>query len=130
MIRKTSSFARALAVLSILEADDRTAYMEGTVFAEAYQNGREQGVTLFGFDRLPGVSRAHAYFVAERRSSDRIVIYRGDYAMQSVSDDAYKHPNSFDTVDEAAEWLAESIVNDVALAAAYEKDRAASKAGA
>lgn len=85
MIRKTSSFARALAVLSIAEADDRTAYMDGSIFAEAYQNGREQGVTLSGFESLPG-KRSHAYFIAEHRNSDKIVIYRGEYAMQSISD--------------------------------------------
>lgn len=122
MIRKSPSFARALAVLSIAEADDRTAYMDGSIFAEAYQNGREQGVTLSGFDSLPG-KRSHAYFIAEHRNSDEIVIYRGDYAMQSISDDAYSHPNWFKSVDEAAEWLIESIINDITLANAQREER-------
>ena len=43
--------------------------------------------------------------------------------MQSISDDAYSHPNWFKSVDEAAEWLIESIINDVTLANAQREER-------
>lgn len=103
MIRKINSFGRALAVLSILESNEELSYTTETAFVEAYQNGREQGILIWGFDDCT------AFYVAEARRSDQMVAYVGSYAMQSISDDAYRHPNYFSTVDEAAEWLANAI---------------------
>ncbi len=97
MIRKITSFSKALAILSVLEASDRVADSDNRWWVEAYQNGREQGIIIWE----PNL----AYYVAQHRNSDQIVVYKGKYSMQSISDDAYANKNFFSTVDEAVEWL-------------------------
>lgn len=119
MIRKTASFARALAVLSLLESDDELAYAPDTAFVEAYQNGREQGILIWGFDDR------HAYYVAESRNSDELVVYRGKYNMQSISEDAYGRAKYFQTVDQVVAWLIPAIVNDLNTQDADRKRKAA-----
>lgn len=106
MLTKTSSFARALAVLALLESSESITYSPERIYSRAYQNGREQGVSIWGFDDF------HAYSIAEHRNSDQIVIYRGEQAMQGLSDEAYRNSKCFDSVDAAAEWLIDAILAD------------------
>lgn len=101
MIRKITSFARSLAVLQVLEANDRIANNEKRWWIEAYQNGREQGIIIW--------EPSLAYYVAQHRNSDQIVVYKGSYNMQSISDDAYENKKFFSTIDDAVEWLVEEL---------------------
>lgn len=73
---------------------------------ESYQNGREQG-----FIAWPTFASEIAFFVCLHRNSDRICIYKGGYAMQSISEDAYNHPNMFDLSGDAAAWLVQEIAS-------------------
>jgi hypothetical protein len=82
---------------------------EGTVYIEAYQNGREQGITVWDARHMNGINDV-AYFVSEHRNSDSIVVYKGRYSMQSISEDAYKHSNSFGDPEEAAEWIIDELI--------------------
>lgn len=74
---------------------------------EAYQNGREQGLIVW-----PTFKSEICYYVCQSRRSDSICIYKGKYAMQSISEDAYKHPNTFapGETEKAAEWLVLDLV--------------------
>jgi len=102
MIRKCTSFARSLAVLSLLEANDNVAYnTDRTWWVDAYQNGREQGIIIWSGDT--------AYYVSEHRNSDQMVVYTGKYSMQSISDDAYANKRFFNSVEETVEWLATEL---------------------
>jgi hypothetical protein len=67
MIRKTASFAYSLAVLSMLECDERLSNHKDRWNIEAYQNGREQGITIWN-------SGSVAYYVAQYRRSDQMVV--------------------------------------------------------
>lgn len=106
MIRTTERFARALAIKELLLSNEelQSASIGADVYVEAYQNGREQGVTLWG------LSSQQAYFISEHRNSDSIVIYKGNYSMQSLSDDAYAHKNFFPTIEQAVEWLRDELM--------------------
>jgi hypothetical protein len=83
---------------SALSADFRT-------IVESYQNGREQGLIAW-----PTFASHIAYYICEPRHGDAVCIYTGQYAMQSISDDAYHFPKYFDNPDEAAEWLVEDLI--------------------
>lgn len=107
MLIKHSSFARALGVLALLESCEPIAFSSERIYSEAYQNGREQGVTIYGFDNMS------AYFIAEHRNSDQIVVYHGEYSMQALSDSAYRNPHFFGTIEDAAEWLVKHIADDL-----------------
>lgn len=78
---------------------------EFRIYIESYQNGREQGHLVW-----PMFAAQLAYYVCEPRSTDGVRIYRGAYAMQSISKDAYAHSHSFETVDQAADWLVMDLV--------------------
>lgn len=109
MIMKCESFAKALAVLEILQADEQIMFDHvHRWLTGAYQNGREQGVLVWGGGK--DLSNP-AYYIAVYRRSDQIVIYKGKYEMQSLSDDAYKHPKFFSCVDDAADWLRQEILD-------------------
>ena len=75
------------------------------VCVEAYQNGREQGFLLW-----PMFAAELAYYVCERRGSDGVCVYRGAYAMKSISEDAYQHPHYFADTNAAVEWLIPDLV--------------------
>jgi hypothetical protein len=102
MIKKTNSFARALAIAEVLMGDEEVMFNKKLWYLDAYQNGREQGITLWDGGKI-------CYYIAEHRNSDQIVIYKGSYAMQSLSDDAYKSPTGFSHVEDAVKWLKEEI---------------------
>jgi len=102
MIRKISSFGRALAILSILETNEHLSNNENRWWVEAYQNGREQGILFWNSGKV-------AYYLSEHRNSDQIVVYKGSYNMQSLSDDAYQHSNFFSHVEDAVDWLVEEL---------------------
>jgi hypothetical protein len=72
---------------------------------ESYQNGREQGLIAW-----PTFASHIAYYICEPRRSDGVCIYKGEYAMQSISEDAYANPNYFETPAEAAEWLVKDLI--------------------
>jgi len=111
-IRINESFARSLAVMHILLSSEELQNKitgNGTIYVEAYQNGREQGITIWD-TRKQGLSEERTYFVAEHRNSDSIVVYKGTYAMQSVSENAYHHQHSFNNSEEAAEWIIEQLI--------------------
>lgn len=102
MIRKIQSLVVSEAVLNALVNHDDAESVQ--CYVECYQNGREQGFLLFGFSP---VGRGKAVYFAQHRNSDDIVVYVGEYAMQSISDDAYRHQNFFSTVDSAVEFIME-----------------------
>lgn len=104
MIRKISSFACALAILQLLEADERLNNNKNCYWVEAYQNGREQGITIWNSDV--------AYYIAHHRNGDQPVVYKGSYSMQSVSEDAYKHKNFFCSIEECVRWLIEELTQE------------------
>ena len=106
MITLQYSFSVALSMAMRLLANEKIMYdTEKRWFVEAYQNGREQGIIIWGGAGYP------AYFIAQQRNSDDIVIYKGKYSMQSISDDAYSHPNYFryNAIDEAIDWLEKEL---------------------
>lgn len=88
-----------------IEDLDKVDQNEFRVLIESYQNGREQGHLVW-----PLFASDTAYYICEPRGSDGTCIYRGKYAMQSISPDAYKHANMFRDVDEAATWLVKDLI--------------------
>jgi len=103
MVKLTSSFARALSIATILQSEERIMFDKHIWYIDAYQNGREQGITIWDGSRI-------CYYISEHRNSDEIVIYKGKYIMQSLSDDAYKHPNFFTGIEIAVHWLIAELV--------------------
>lgn len=64
-ILKHNSFSKALSVMHLLEGCESLHFqLKRHIYIEAYQNGREQGITIWDSDRKL------AYFVAEHRNSD------------------------------------------------------------
>jgi len=111
-IRISESFARSLAVMhKLLASEELQNHMtgEGSVYIEAYQNGREQGILVWDARNQRGLNHI-AYYVSEHRNSDSIVVYKGKYSMQSISEDAYKHINSFKNPEEAADWIIDELI--------------------
>lgn len=84
MIQKVDSLINAEDVLNRLMSDSSTKNIDCLV--ECYQNGREQGFLLFGFKKV-----GKAIYFANHRNSDTIVVYIGNYSMQSISEDAYRN---------------------------------------
>jgi len=98
------SFADSLSIMHKLMADDNIARHKRACFIEAYQNGREQGILVWGF------RSGNAFFVANHRNGDHPRIHYGEYSMQGVSEDAYKHQHNFQSIEDAAAWLVDSII--------------------
>lgn len=105
MISLHGSFSKALAIMHILLAE---AGSDDSVECciEAYQNGREQGITILDYRH-----RNKAFYVAEFRRSDNIVVYEGSYSMQSISDDAYENSKLFKYNEyyEASQYILEQL---------------------
>lgn len=100
------SFAHALAVKGWLESSEEFAFdIKRTVFLEAYQNGREQGILIHDY------TNDTAYYVSHHRNSDKLIVYVGKYAMQSISEDAYRHAHSFKGIEECSEWLIAELLS-------------------
>lgn len=102
MIRKIESLINAEDVLNRLMSAYATKDID--CFCECYQNGREQGFTLFGFTQS-----GKAIYFANHRNSDVIRVYVGSYSLQSISDDAYAH--SFTSKDnyDAVKYIIEQM---------------------
>ena len=104
MIEMHYSLEAAMRCLRQVLDDPRAQTIDATV--EAYQNGREQGFLI-----NPHHNYAMAVYVAQYRRSDDIVIYVGDFAMQSISENAYKNSTFFDAgaYAEAADCILASL---------------------
>lgn len=103
MIRKINSFVTAETVVNMVLSSE-SLKPEVNAYVEAYQNGREQGLQIW----QPNKDRT--FLICEHRNSDAITVYVGKYAMQGMSDDAYRHIHSFDRdFDKASEWIIEQL---------------------
>jgi len=114
-IRMSRSFARALAVANYIMSSEELQNElsgEGTIYIEAYQNGREQGITVWDTRISDSMRKNTTYYVAENRNSDKVVVYVGPYSMQSISVEAYKHKNYFSNPEEAANWIIEQLISE------------------
>ena len=101
------SFAHALAVKGWLESSEQLILgLKRCVLIEAYQNGREQGILVHDYENRT------AYYVSHHRNSDKLVVYEGEYAMQSISEHAYAHPHRFNSIEECAEWLIKQLLKE------------------
>lgn len=116
MMYKCSSLVTAQAIIEIamqmINSDENKPiefynkdHTDFRVCIECYQNGREHG-----FLAWPMFKSDTAYYVCEARRSDSPCIYKGQYAMQSISEDAYKHQITFDSANEAAVWLVTDLI--------------------
>ena len=119
-LRKCDSLLAAERVIAELqngEQIDNICDRSITAGIECYQNGREHGFVLWAFwttdkDSKPMMFlKNQAYYICQSRGSDCIMIYKGDYAMQGISENAYQQKKSFDFNQfyEAAKWIAEDI---------------------
>lgn len=78
-----------------------------TVYVEAYQNGREQGVAIQAY--RDGTFRS--LHISESRNSDQIMMYPNNKAMQGLNDESYKNALCFNpgeytkAVKDAVEFL-------------------------
>jgi hypothetical protein len=88
MLHFEHSMFVAQQVINHMLNDRRSVRIEAAI--EAYQNGREQGHLVWCQDPMN-----ITFYISEDRHSDDIVVYVGRYSMQSISDDAYTHKNSF-----------------------------------
>ena len=66
-------------------------------YVESYQNGREQGLLITDFTMC--------YYISRHRNTEDICIYKGDYSMQSISENAYRNSKSFKDSQTAADWV-------------------------
>jgi len=99
---KVDSLVTSENIINMLLNDERSKDIDA--YIEAYQNGREQGHIIMSF------GNKFAYYICEGRRSDSITIYKGDYSMQSISEDAYNHSNNFGrNFDKAVSWLIEEL---------------------
>jgi len=116
MMYKCSSLITAQAIIEIamqiINSDENMPaelytkeHSDFRICIECYQNGREHG-----FLAWPMFKSDTAYYICEARRSDSPCIYKGDYAMQSISEDAYTHSNTFDSVHDAAVWLVTDLI--------------------
>jgi hypothetical protein len=64
-------------------------------FVEAYQNGREQGYEI----EVLGENHLRKVTFSEYRSSDSIIVYKGNTAFQGLDDAACKNSTSFKISD-------------------------------
>ena len=101
MLYKVSSLVTAEAIVNIVVNNTDFQHVNG--FIESFQNGREQGFLIY-------LSHDVTYFICEGRNSGLPVIFKGEYSMQGLSENAYRHVNSFNTVEEAADWLGGDMI--------------------
>lgn len=100
-LQKSRSLVRAGHVIDLIMSCDEGRDIDG--YIDAYQNGREQGYQIWGFEDACGCGRS--FFIAEHRNIDNVVVYFGEYSSHSLSDDAYAHPNFFKTEEAAATFI-------------------------
>src|ERR1035438_5839094 len=105
MIIKNPSLVRSENILNSVIHDSRTENLH--CYAECYQNGREQGFQIWGYQRPIG--RTKTVLFSEGRSSDCIAVYVGEYANSSISEDAYKNQHQFSSCEEAVEFIIKTI---------------------
>jgi hypothetical protein len=104
-VEVTPSFLVGLKVMEILVArqsefpDGESEYF----IIEAYQNGREHGIVCWD------TKLRKSYSVALFRRSSDVVVYYGEYAMQSLSGDAYENSRFFETPEAAADFIIQNI---------------------
>lgn len=103
MIQKCRSLIRAENVVNIVMNDDRTQHIEATV--DSYQNGREQGLQICYIES----DYDTAFFIAEHRNVDDVVVYVGKPQMQSLGEDAYRNSHFFHEDEEAAEFVIKEL---------------------
>lgn len=105
MIEKCESLKAAEKVLQIILRNKLSKELDGTI--ESYQNGREQGYIIW----QPAIN-GKAFYIAQYRRSDNIVIYYGKYSMQSLSDEAYKNAKYFkyNEYRKAAKYILETML--------------------
>ena len=70
--------------------DERMIDSKGRFSVETYQNNREQGYTIHNYD-----DHDNTFYICVSRNSDRLTVYQGTYAMQGISEDAYKNSTGF-----------------------------------
>jgi hypothetical protein len=91
-------------VLKVVRKLAKESAKEITLDLGAYQNGREQGYSLFYID-----AKNHVFVCwAEARSSDKIVVYVGDFVpMQSITEKMYRNARFFryDEIEKAARFI-------------------------
>jgi hypothetical protein len=90
--------------MHLILADERLQNQSSRLWVEAYQNGREQGILIFGGNLQTALS------VAQYRRSDAMVVYEGPYTNQGLTDEAYKNDKFFNTVDETAEYIIDRLI--------------------
>jgi len=119
-LRKCDSLLAAERVIAELQNSkqvDNICDKSITAGIECYQNGREHGFILWAFwaadkdSNLMAFLGNQAYYICQSRSSDCIMIYKGDYTMQGISENAYRQKKSFNFNEfyEAAKWIAEDM---------------------
>jgi hypothetical protein len=118
--KMTSSLKRSLDVVNLIQRmlpDEIPMYLcfknldnpnkskmtSSYYYIEAYQNGREQGFTVW--------ATGFCFYICEARRTDSIGFYRGDFPeSQGIGENAYSNGfNSFDTVKECAVTIAKAI---------------------
>jgi hypothetical protein len=119
-LRKCDSLLAAERVIAELQNSEQIDNIcDRSIMAsiEGYQNGREHGFILWAFwandknGKLMAFLKNQSYYICQYISSDSIMVYKGDYSMQGISDNAYQQKKSFDYNEfyEAAKWIAEDI---------------------
>jgi hypothetical protein len=106
MITKTDSLITAEHIVNCV-LNDSEIQAKVSAYVESYQNGREQGLLIWG----PSVGKGTiGFYICEGRRSDSIYIYKGPYAMQGTSEEAYSHVHTFGRdFDKAVEWLKDEL---------------------
>ncbi len=99
MLQKHYSLVVAEYVVNLILSDERVEGLDGCV--ECYQNGREQGFQIRLWDSEPYGTKA--VFIAQQRTSDAILVAYGTYAMQSISEDAYRNAECASTPHDAVD---------------------------
>ncbi len=110
MLKKNTSLVVAETVINMFLNHQSFDHSKIDAYIESYQNGREQGLIIWDVgmskENIPKTKNL-AYYICQHRRSDDIAIYKGEYSMSSISEDAYKHQNFFkwNEFDKAVEWL-------------------------
>lgn len=98
MIEIKRSFARSLAVMNLLLADQDEITEENYWTIGAFQNGREQVISI--------TNSTKCFYVAEHRSPSNIVVYFGEYVPKVHDDmDIWEHPRFFGNIESAAGYI-------------------------
>jgi hypothetical protein len=110
MITISTSFSKSLSIMNLILSSERLEDILKTkseyLYFDAYQNGREQGVCLH-------LNYKINYFIAQDRHSDWIIVYKGKASNQSISEDAYQNARGFEYIEQAVEFIIESVINDI-----------------